>query len=100
MIIIYWYYLGSDNDVETNLIRIINKIKKFNDNDQDKYTVTINNIYINKRKKYKYWLQLEVPYKIKKFDIKFNKYIKRLFTMDKFLEYRKYHNKWYYWTTV
>jgi len=96
----YWYYLGSNKDIEFNLYIIKNKINSFNDNNKHKYTISINNIYISKYKKSKYWLQLEIPSNIKNLDIKFKKYRKRLFSMDKFLEYKEYHKEWNKWTII
>jgi cobalamin biosynthesis Mg chelatase CobN len=103
MDLIYWYYLGSKkNKIADNLDRIASVIDLYNALKDGKYSIYYECVYSIKREKLnengeelvRYWLQLTFSDDKIINSKMFRKYRHRLYTMEKFLNKKKYHKKW------
>ena len=109
MDIVYWYYLGSDDNAKVvkRLNDIIEKIELFNYSKEGKYEISIDAMFgIERFKKtinknvIRNWLKLSFSdEKIINCSM-FKRFRKRLYNLDDFLLFKRYHkdyneNKWH-----
>ena len=103
MDLLYWYYLGSKKDkIADNLDKIASVIDLYNASKDGKYSIYYESVYTIKRGKLnengeeiiRNWLQLSFSDEKIINGKMLRKYKKRFYSMEQFLNKKKYHKNW------